>query len=236
MVRNMCKPKLWTQQEDQALKVLVQQFGEKKWKIISQNFNSTLNLSRTSKQCRDRWANYLNGYKTNSFTSQEISNMLHYFDVYGSRWAKISRHLKGRTENQIKNFFYSTIRRNVRKFNKFKLENEKIRFSSVKLLENLEIRHILLAEKTISRNEMAMKTLSKEAKEFRDKFSCLKYTVESLKINADEGFDDSFLYDDHSLSYLDDKNLLQSESLIEDHGYENISLPDYTPILEFEFY
>lgn len=235
----MCKPKLWTQevifiQEDQALKEFVQKLGTKKWKIVSKHFNSSLNLSRTPKQCRDRWTNYLKDYKMNSFTTQEISCMIHYFDVYGSQWAKISKHLNGRTENQIKNFFYSTIRRNIRKFNKFKLENEKIRLNSIKLLENLEIRQILLARKDISRSEMMRRTLSQEAKLFRDKFLLLKNTVETFVFKV-KGIDENF-FEDCSLPYLDDEKLLKSESLTEDCENESITLPDYTPTLEFEFY
>jgi hypothetical protein len=30
---------------------------------------------------------------------------------YGSSWSKIAKHLEGRTENSVKNRFYSTVRK-----------------------------------------------------------------------------------------------------------------------------
>ena len=38
---------------------------------------------------------------------------------YGNKWADISKYLEGRTDNSVKNHFYSTLRKSLRRINKF---------------------------------------------------------------------------------------------------------------------
>ncbi len=38
---------------------------------------------------------------------------------YGNKWAVIAKELDGRTDNCVKNHFYSTIRKAMRRINKF---------------------------------------------------------------------------------------------------------------------
>ena len=37
----------------------------------------------------------------------------------GNKWAQIAKKLPGRTDNNVKNFFYSSLRRAIRKVNQF---------------------------------------------------------------------------------------------------------------------
>ncbi|OMJ95312.1 hypothetical protein SteCoe_1371 [Stentor coeruleus] len=234
MVRNLYKPKLWTKQEDDVLKKIVQKLGSKKWKASSQAFNSTLNLARTSKQCRDRWSNYLKGCKTSSFTDNEVTTMVKYYDIYGTKWAKISRHLKGRTENQVKNFFYSTIRRNIRRFNKHKKESEQICLVSIDLLKNLEIRHILLARKETSRKSLMKKKFSQEAKEFIEKCCKKKELNEQESISGD--IENDYIYNTSPLLYMDESMSNQDTYFIKECESVGQVFPEYTLALEFEYY
>jgi hypothetical protein len=74
---------------------------------------------RTSKQCKERWINYLRpDISFNKWSKKEEILVFKYLRVYGNHWSKIAEKLKGRTENSVKNYFYSTIRKNIRKVKK----------------------------------------------------------------------------------------------------------------------
>lgn len=86
--------------------------------------------------------------------------------IYGNRWLKMAKRLPGRTENQVKNFFYAMIRRNIRKFNKGKEESEKLKFISMDMLKNNEVRKLLLSKKSYTSAKIRQTKLSKEAFNF----------------------------------------------------------------------
>lgn len=46
---------MWTKEEDEKLKALVNQIGPKNWSSIAKHFPG-----RIGKQCRERWHNHLN--------------------------------------------------------------------------------------------------------------------------------------------------------------------------------
>ncbi|OMJ71866.1 hypothetical protein SteCoe_29810 [Stentor coeruleus] len=159
------KPKLWKVEEDMKLQELVEVLGEKKWVQVAKGLEESLAIFRTPKQCRDRWSNRSSQINPIPFSDMEIKIILKGQKKFGNKWSKVAKLLSGRSENQVKNFMHSTIRRNIRRFNKGKLESEKIKFSSLDLLDNLEIREILTAKKNVSRFFFMQKFLSNEAKE-----------------------------------------------------------------------
>ncbi|OMJ71867.1 hypothetical protein SteCoe_29811 [Stentor coeruleus] len=165
MAFERCKPKLWKVEEDLKLQELVKTLGEKKWVQVAKGLEESLSIFRTPKQCRDRWSNRSSQVNPIPFSDREIKIILRGQKKFGNKWSKVAKLLSGRSENQVKNFMHSTIRRNIRRFNKGKLESEKIKFSSLSLLDNLEIREILTAKKSVSKSFFMQKFLSNEAKE-----------------------------------------------------------------------
>ena len=105
----------WEQNEDLRLLELVEKHGEKWSKIAS------LMKGRTGKQIRDRYVNYLRPNIKQKRWSQEEDNLLQeLYKEFGNKWSKIAIYLHGRTENQVKNRFYSSERKEKRRREKRK--------------------------------------------------------------------------------------------------------------------
>lgn len=67
---------------------------------------------RNGKQCRERWVNILDPcVKIGGWSDSEQTKIFELMKEHFTSWSGISKCLNGRTENSIKNYFYSTIRR-----------------------------------------------------------------------------------------------------------------------------
>lgn len=71
-------------------------------------------LQRCGKSCRLRWINYLRpDLKRGSFTAQEERTIIDVHRILGNRWSQIAKHLPGRTDNEVKNFWNSCIKKKL---------------------------------------------------------------------------------------------------------------------------
>lgn len=67
---------------------------------------------RQGKQCRERWINFLSpDIKKSPWSAKEDLHLLRLQNDIGNKWAEISKHIEGRTENQVKNRFNSMIKK-----------------------------------------------------------------------------------------------------------------------------
>ncbi|KAJ4884953.1 myb-like HTH transcriptional regulator family protein [Raphanus sativus] len=72
-------------------------------------------LQRTGKSCRLRWVNKLRpNLKKCKFSADEERTVIELQAEFGNKWARIATYLPGRTDNDVKNFWSSRIKRLAR--------------------------------------------------------------------------------------------------------------------------
>nr|GMD35160.1 myb-related protein Myb4-like [Ipomoea batatas] len=69
-------------------------------------------LSRCGKSCRLRWMNYLRpNIKRGNYTQEEDQLILKMHRQLGNKWSAIAAHLPGRTDNEIKNHWHTSLKK-----------------------------------------------------------------------------------------------------------------------------
>ena len=72
-------------------------------------------IQKTSKQCRERWMHQLNpSLKKEKWTQEDNEKLFKLHEELGNHWKDIARHYPGRSDNSIKNNFFSLIRKSLR--------------------------------------------------------------------------------------------------------------------------
>ncbi|KAJ0978080.1 hypothetical protein J5N97_013554 [Dioscorea zingiberensis] len=103
----------WTPEEDIILVSYIQEHGPGNWRSVPTNTG----LLRCSKSCRLRWTNYLRpGIKRGNFTPHEEGMIIHLQALLGNRWAAIASYLPQRTDNDIKNYWNTHLKKKIKKF------------------------------------------------------------------------------------------------------------------------
>ncbi|XVF33734.1 hypothetical protein REPUB_Repub17cG0194000 [Reevesia pubescens] len=102
---------LWSPEEDEKLMKYMLTNGQGCWSDIARNAG----LQRCGKSCRLRWINYLRpDLKRGAFSPQEEDLIIHLHSILGNRWSQIAARLPGRTDNEIKNFWNSTLKKRLK--------------------------------------------------------------------------------------------------------------------------
>ena len=97
----------WSLYEDKLLREWVDQNGPRKWEQCGKYIHG-----RSGKQCREHWNNCLNpDLIKGEWTAEEDFLIMYFYEKCNGSWKKIVYLFNGRTENSIKNRFFSQLRK-----------------------------------------------------------------------------------------------------------------------------
>ena len=163
----------WTYEEDRKLLKWIQSEGPKKWSLCAETISG-----RSGKQCRERWFNALNPQvKKGEWTIEEDFKIYLLYSQYGGKWSKIALNFPNRTENSIKNRFYSSLR---------KLYSERAKQESMLMqIENISTKTSVGIGELIKLFPIAMETITNKMMKSQ------KMTLEQLKQYENELIENS---------------------------------------------
>ena len=188
--------KLWTEDEDRQLTAEVARLGtdDQAWEKIASSENILLQ-GKSAKQCRDRWFNHLDPQLLHSdWQSEDNRRLLSSHEKSGSRWKIIARQFPRRTDNSVKNQFFSLVRKSLRKARKSVSKNAntaEVNAIKPKVLSDLLSQSINLPPELLS----SVPSFPEELKFFRhspvqlrDFVSCFAFSkVSEQAVQASEG-------------------------------------------------
>ncbi|KAG0451310.1 hypothetical protein HPP92_026509 [Vanilla planifolia] len=101
----------WSPEEDATLRSYLERHGiSGNWIALPQKAG----LKRCGKSCRLRWLNYLRpNIKHGGFTQEEDNIIFSLYKSIGSRWSIIASQLHGRTDNDVKNYWNSKLKKKI---------------------------------------------------------------------------------------------------------------------------
>ncbi|ELP86759.1 transcription factor MYB75, putative [Entamoeba invadens IP1] len=131
----------WTLKEDSLLVEAVNQFGKNNWRSVEE-----VVMTRTRKQCRERYLNHLDdSVEKRAWTQEEDDIIMKRRTAIGNKWTRIAQELKGRSPNAVKNRFFG----HLNKFYKTNQRNETISETTTSELLSEKISAFSVVERSL---------------------------------------------------------------------------------------
>mmetsp|Transcript_3760 Transcript_3760/g.8018 ORF Transcript_3760/g.8018 Transcript_3760/m.8018 type:complete len:276 (+) Transcript_3760:1049-1876(+) len=170
----------WTAEEDKKLAKLAKVY-KKDWTKIAEHF-----ASKPPHSLAKRWSKKHDpSVVVGNWTQEEDDLILKLFEVEGSNWTRISKHLPGRIPSSVKNRFYGTIRK---KLPSHILERVAKRGKWQKLLNAVDSEAVDESESLLNSASQSLNSLSLESRtsltedERRERLQVLQTRMQSLEV------------------------------------------------------
>ncbi|CAL5194070.1 unnamed protein product [Lathyrus oleraceus] len=126
----------WSPEEDAKLKDYIEKNGTGgNWISLPKKAG----LTRCGKSCRLRWLNYLRpNIKHGEFSDSEDKVICTLFSSIGSRWSIIASRLQGRTDNDVKNYWNTKLKKKFMSMNQ-SVEMKSQQVTLLSILQNSTI-------------------------------------------------------------------------------------------------
>lgn len=110
----------WTKEQDSFIQSMVETYGTSDWNVVADNVNKKFPDSfRSSRQCRLRWQKHIHPLLIkHPWSDREEAELLLAHHKFKNRWSDVSSSLHGRSNNSIKNRFYTIFRKVKNKIKK----------------------------------------------------------------------------------------------------------------------
>lgn len=136
MSKKTTKRKKWTKKEDQLLTATIKTLGAEDWKLVQKKMEDK-GIKKTLKQLKVRWTNQISpSLKKDKWSEEESERLFDSYLIYGNKWKRFAEEYEGRSDNCVKNRFFSMIRKAMRTAiklaNKDKEESSTIMMNTIK--------------------------------------------------------------------------------------------------------
>ncbi|XP_057718381.1 transcription factor MYB3R-1-like [Arachis stenosperma] len=187
----------WSKEEDEVIIELVNKYGPKKWSTIAHHLPG-----RIGKQCRERWHNHLNpGINKEAWTQEEELTLIRAHQIYGNKWAELTKFLPGRTDNSIKNHWHSSVKK---KLDSYLASGLLAQFQSAPLAGNPDQQMVLTSEMhSVGDGNGPKRTDRKDVSECSQESADSAGLTSNLDLQTREVYkpeEESILGKDHNLS------------------------------------
>ena len=165
--------------EDDLLRKLVEKYGETNWMAVSSQMKT-----RTPRQCRERFKNYLSSkIKNGPWTLEEEKLLEEKVKELGQRWAKIALFFESRSDVNVKNHWAALV-------------NRQIREKQSALLKEKALQEVTIEEKvneTYNTSELFNSSNTQSSSSFWGNTSTVDWQPESISTFLGDSMVDFFL-------------------------------------------
>lgn len=202
----------FTCDEDDRLRSLVNKYGEDNWAIIASKMKK-----RSTRQCRDRWVNYLSPLAVNGTWTPEEDRLLNEkVETYGRKWKFLTNFFFGRTDINIKNH-YNFLQKKLAKESK-----------KMQQLQNNN-KNTITPKKQNQINDCPNEHIEMAAGIVLNSNEQTNFVIKSVQEN---NISDNTPNDDNSNNNSEDESFLNfEEKMMEDFINESLNLPSYNEFM-----